>query len=184
MALTESTQFENGTKAPDFKLLNTVNSKFQELNELKGEKGTVILFICNHCPYVIHINEVLVKIANEYQLKGINFIAISSNDAMNYPQDGPKFMAKVAKELNYPFPYLYDETQEVAKDYDAVCTPDLYLFDSELKSVYHGQLDSSRPNSGVPVSGKDLRHAMDSLLEGKENESVVFPSIGCSIKWK
>ena len=184
MALTESNDFTVGKIAPDFKLPNTVDNKTYELNHLKGKNGTAILFICNHCPFVVHINNELVKMANEYIKKGINFIAISSNDVNYYPQDGPTKMKQVAENLNYPFPYLYDESQEVAKAYDAVCTPDLYLFDSELKSVYHGQLDSSRPGSGIPVTGKDFRIAMDLLLEGKVNTETPKPSIGCGIKWQ
>ncbi len=148
MARAESNEFKNGTKAPDFTLINTIDDIFYSLNHLKGEKGTVIMFICNHCPFVIHVNAELVNMANEYQQKGISFIAISANDVENYPQDAPKFMKQLAKDENYPFPYLYDETQEVAKSYDAACTPDFYIFDADLKSVYHGQLDDSRPGNG------------------------------------
>lgn len=184
MSLVESSYFKQGEKAPDFKLINTVNNKVEELSQLKGEKGTAIFFICNHCPFVIHINKELVAIANDYLRKGINFIAISSNDANYYPQDGPKQMKQVALDLNYPFPYLYDENQEVAKAYDTTCSPDLYLFDKDLKSVYHGQLDNSRPGSGIAITGNDFRNAIDCLLENKVNTNNQKPSIGCSIKWK
>ncbi len=184
MARTESNTFELGTSAPDFELLNTVSNKFERLHNLKGKKGTVILFICNHCPFVIHVNNELVKMANEYQPKGVHFIAISSNDVEKYPQDGPDHMKRVALDLNYSFPYLYDATQEIAKAYDAACTPDIYLFDDDLKAVYHGQLDNSRPGNGIPVSGKDLRNAMELLLNGKNIAKHQKPSMGCGIKWK
>jgi len=184
MSLVESNHFKIGKKAPHFKLTNTINDEISELAELKGENGTAIFFICNHCPFVIHINNELVAMANHYIKKGINFIAISSNDINYYPQDGPKFMKQVALNLNYPFPYLYDESQEVAKAYDATCTPDIYLFDKDLKSVYHGQLDSSRPGNGIPVTGNDFRNAIDYLLKNKVDPNPTIPSIGCSIKWK
>lgn len=184
MALTASNIFEKGRKAPKFELINTIDNKSYKLNDLKGNKGTAIFFICNHCPFVIHVNEELIKLANDYTEKGISFIAISSNDADNYPQDGPNNMQQIAEKLGYPFPYLYDESQQVAKAYDATCTPDLYLFDSELKSVYHGQLDNSRPGNEIPVTGTDFRNAIKSLLENKVNTATPKPSIGCNIKWK
>ena len=184
MALTESNEFTIGTKAPSFNLINTVNGAFVSLDEIKGDKGTVIMFTCNHCPFVIHVNSALVKMANEYQQKGIRFIAISSNDVENYPQDAPLLMKQLAKEEKYPFPYLYDETQEVAKAYDAACTPDFYVFNADLKSVYHGQLDNSRPGNGIPVTGSDLRSSLDNLLENKAALENQKPSMGCGIKWK
>lgn len=184
MARTESNEFLTGTKAPDFKLINTIDDEFYSLNQLKGEKGTVIMFICNHCPFVIHVNNELVKMANEYQQKGIHFIAISSNDVENYPQDAPHLMKELAKTEKYPFPYLYDETQEVAKSYDAACTPDFYVFDEGLKSIYHGQLDDSRPGNGKPVTGIDLRNSLNNLLENKPVLEHQKPSVGCGIKWK
>ena len=184
MARTESNEFNVGKKAPDFNLINTVDDKQYVLNDLKGEKGTLIMFICNHCPFVIHVNEELVSMANQYQNKGIQFIAISSNDVVNYPQDAPHLMKKLAYDLAYPFPYLYDETQNVAKAYDAACTPDFYLFDGDLKSVYHGQIDDSRPENGKSVTGKDMRKAMDNLLQHKSVLENQKPSIGCGIKWK
>ncbi len=184
MARTPSNMIPLGTAAPDFNLLDVVSGKIISLTDAKGKKGTVLFFICNHCPFVIHVNEQLVKLANNYQSKGIVFIAISSNDVENYPQDGPDLMKIHAKENNYPFPYLYDETQEVAKAYDAACTPDNYVFDADLKLVYRGQLDGSRPGNEKEVTGKDLRHALDCLLEGKENRKLQKPSMGCGIKWK
>jgi len=184
MALTESNEFKTGTTAPNFTLINTVTNTLLSLAEAKGVKGTVLMFICNHCPFVIHVNTALAKMANEYQLKGINFIAISSNEIENYPQDGPEFMKEVAKVQNYPFPYLFDETQEVAKAYDAACTPDFYVFDADLKSVYHGQLDDSRPGNGKPVTGFDIRNAMDNVLECKVVLENQKPSVGCGIKWR
>ena len=184
MARTESNEFKNGTKAPDFNLINTIDNKRYSLNDLKGEKGTVIMFICNHCPFVINVNSELVKMANEYQQKGINFIAISANDIENYPQDAPNFMKQLAEEEKYPFPYLYDETQDVAKAYDAACTPDFYVFDADLKTVYHGQLDNSRPGNGKLVTGFDMRNSLDNLLMNKLPIDNQKPSIGCGIKWK
>lgn len=184
MARTPSNMLPLGTTAPDFSLLDTVSDEILNLNKLKGAEGTVIMFICNHCPFVIHVNSELVSLANDYQSKGISFVAISSNDVENYPQDGPDKMKTHAESEGYPFPYLYDETQEVAKAYDAACTPDLYLFDSDLKLIYRGQLDDSRPENGIPLSGKDLRHAINCLLDDEENTETQKPSIGCNIKWK
>ncbi len=184
MALTASNEFTLGTKAPDFQLLNTVDNATISLDQAKGKKGTVIMFICNHCPFVIHVNDELVKMANEYQEKGINFIAISSNDVANYPEDAPDLMKQLARDIKYPFPYLYDETQEVAKKYAAACTPDIYVFDEDLKAVYHGQLDNSRPGNGKPVTGNDLRHSLHNLLENKVVSENQKPSMGCGIKWK
>ena len=184
MALTESNSFENGTLAPEFSLQDVVTNKTINLQQLKGEKGTVIMFICNHCPFVVHVNTQLVKMANDYLDKGIGFVAISSNDAKSYPQDKPELMKQVAVNLKYPFPYLYDETQEVARAYAAACTPDFYVFNADLKATYHGQLDNSRPGNGVPVTGEDLREAIDMLLNNKEPIENQKPSIGCNIKWK
>ncbi|NVJ89899.1 MAG: thioredoxin family protein [Flavobacteriaceae bacterium] len=184
MARTPSNEFAVGTKAPDFTLPNTIDDKIYSLEDLKGNKATVIMFICNHCPFVIHVNDMLVKLANEYKTKGVNFIAISSNDVENYPQDAPHLMKKLASDLQYPFPYLYDETQEVAEAYNAACTPDLYVFDENLSSVYHGQLDDSRPGNEIPVTGKDLKQAIENLLNNKPVLANQKPSIGCNIKWK
>jgi len=173
-----------GTKTPDFKLINTVDDNYVSLEDARGENGTVIMFICNHCPFVIHVNEALVTIANHYRKKGISFVAISSNDAENYPQDAPDKMKIHAQNNNYPFPYLYDKTQDIAKAYDAACTPDLYVFDKELKLTYRGQLDDSRPGNGIPVTGNDLKDALECLLNNTENIKPQKPSIGCNIKWK
>ncbi len=183
MALTESNQFPNGIIAPDFTLFDTVSNTYKSLSDLKGQHGTAIFFICNHCPFVVHVNEELVRMANDYFSKGISFVAISSNDIEKYPQDGPGKMKEVAQILGYPFPYLYDETQVVAINYDATCTPDLYLFDTDLKCVYHGQLCDSRPGNTIEVTGHDFRNAMDCLLNNESNSKPVKPSIGCGIKW-
>ncbi len=184
MARTASNMIPLQTRAPEFELMDTVSGKTMSLEQLKGDRGTVIFFICNHCPFVIHVNKELVNIANKYSLKGLSFIAISSNDIDNYPQDGPELMQRNAAQNSFPFPYLFDETQEVAKAYDAACTPDTYVFDEDLSLVYRGQIDDSRPGNGVIVSGKDLRTALDNLSEGKTIFAIQKPSIGCGIKWK
>ena len=184
MARTASNMIPLGTKAPHFNLFDTVSNKTLSLTDLKGKKGTVIMFICNHCPFVIHVNNQLVAIANTYREKGISFIAISSNDVVNYPEDSPEKMTIHAKENKYPFPYLYDEYQDVAKAYDAACTPDLYVFNEFLKLTYRGQLDDSRPGNAISVTGTHLKHAINCLLENKENLEPQKPSIGCNIKWK
>ncbi len=184
MASTPSNMIPLGTAAPGFTLTDSVTGEPKSLEELKSEIATVIMFICNHCPYVKHINSELVKIARLYQTKGISFIAISSNDIQNYPEDSPEKMKENAEIEGYTFPYLYDETQEVALAYDAACTPDFYIFDKDLKLVYRGQFDDSRPKNDVPVSGNDLRTALDSILDGKPVDENQIPSIGCNIKWK
>ena len=184
MSLTPSNMLALGTKAPTFELLDTVSGESKALDNLSSDKGTMIMFICNHCPYVIHLNEEIVKVANEYQAKGINFIAISSNDVANYPADSPDKMTQVAKDLNYPFPYLYDESQEVAKAYDAACTPDFYLFNGQQELYYRGRFDGSTPGNGVAITGEDLKGAMDNLLEGGSAGESQKPSMGCNIKWK
>jgi peroxiredoxin len=184
MAATETLRIPLGFKAPDFKLLDTVSDTQLSLNELKGEIATVIMFICNHCPYVKHVNQQLVSLANDYMAKGIAFIAISSNDVVNYPQDGPVLMKENAKEEKYPFPYLYDETQEVAKAYHAACTPDFSIFDKDLLCVYRGQLDDSRPKNDSISDGKDIRAALDAILAGNDVNVQQIPSLGCNIKWK
>ncbi len=142
------------------------------------------MFICNHCPFVIHVNEELASLATDYFPKGVGFIAISSNDVVNYPQDGPELMRITAIQYKYTFPYLYDETQDVAKAYDAACTPDLYVFNGDLKLTYRGQLDDSRPGNSIPVTAKDLRHAINCILNNTKNKNTQKPSIGCGIKWK
>ncbi|OGU34904.1 MAG: alkyl hydroperoxide reductase [Ignavibacteria bacterium GWB2_35_6b] len=184
MAQTPSVMIDLGTTAPAFNLPDTVSGKQISLDEIKSDKATVIMFICNHCPYVKHVNAELVKLANDYIPEGISFAAISSNDVINYPEDSPGKMKETAAELGYPFPYLYDETQDVAKAYNAACTPDFYIYDKDLKLVYRGQLDDSRPKNDLPVTGKDIRDALDNILEGKEVDKNQKPSIGCNIKWK
>jgi peroxiredoxin len=184
MAATPSTMIPLGTIAPDFKLPDTVSGKAFSLADLKSPKGTLIMFICNHCKYVKHIHHELVKITNEYIPKGLSVIAISSNDVLNYPEDDPTLMKEQAIQHAYKFPYLYDESQEVAKAYDAACTPDFFLFDGDLKLVYRGQFDDSRPSLDKPVTGKDLRNAIEALLAGKQVNPDQIPSMGCNIKWK
>lgn len=184
MADTPSNMIALGTKAPQFSLIDTVSGNQLTLQELKGKKGTLLFFICNHCPFVKHVNSKLVELAKAYSKQGISFIAISSNDVVRYPADAPELMKKTAIEEGYPFPYLYDETQEVAKAYDAACTPDFYLFDTSLKLVYRGQLDDSRPGNGLSVTGTDIAQAMDALIHNNPVNTVQKPSIGCSIKWK
>jgi len=184
MALTESTMLELGTTAPSFNIYDTVSHQNLSYKDIQGQKGTVVIFSCNHCPFVVHVNQELVNIANEYLGRGIGFVAISSNDVANYPQDSPDKMSIVAKVLKYPFPYLYDESQEVAKAYDAACTPDFYIFNSENKLVYRGRMDASRPGNGIPVTGADMRSALDAILLGINDISPQIPSAGCNIKWK
>ncbi|WP_106794500.1 thioredoxin family protein [Aquimarina sp. Aq78] len=184
MARTPSNMLPLGTIAPDFTLVDSITNNEYSLNDIKGEKGTVVMFICNHCPFVIHVNEEIVRIANDYRVQGFGFVAISSNDIEKYPQDAPKEMWKTARKNNYTFPYLFDETQDVAKVYDAACTPDFYLFDSESKLIYRGQLDDSRPGNGIPVNGRDLRQALDAVLRNAKVSEEQKPSIGCNIKWK
>ena len=184
MVLTPTTQIPLGFRAPDFTLPDTISGKEFSLEELASEKGTMIMFICNHCPYVKHVINGIVELANDYIPKGISFIAISSNDVENYPDDSPEKMKEEAARLEFNFPYLYDESQEVAKAYHAACTPDFNIFDGELKCVYRGQLDDSRPGNKIPVSGKDIRQALDDLLAGNKISEVQIPSVGCNIKWK
>ncbi len=184
MASTESNMLPLGSDAPPFVLPDTVSGKEVSLADIAPDKATVVMFICNHCPYVIHVNDELVRVANDYQKKGIAFVAISSNDAGKYPDDGPEKMKEVAARLGYPFPYLYDESQNVAKAFDAACTPDFYVFDGDRKLAYRGRLDDSRPKSGTPLTGKDLRDALDAILEGRTVAEKQYPSGGCNIKWK
>lgn len=184
MAATPSNMMPIGTIAPDFQLLDTVSNKNLSLQELKSPAGTMIIFMCNHCPFVKHILKKFIEVAHEYQAKGISFIAINSNDVLTYPDDSPEKMQQLANQLNFHFPYLYDETQEIAKKYQAACTPDLYLFDAQLRCVYRGQFDDSRPGNNAPVNGKDLIHALDNLLKGNPIDPNQKPSIGCNIKWK
>jgi thiol-disulfide isomerase/thioredoxin len=184
MALTPSSMQELGIKAPAFKLKDTVSGKQLSLSELKSDKATVIMFICNHCPFVNHVIHELVKLGKEYISKGISFVAISSNDVASFPDDAPDKMTEKAKALQFPFPYLYDETQEVAKAYGAECTPDFFVYDKDLALVYRGQLDDSRPSNKIPVTAEDLRNALDCILRNAPVPEDQKPSIGCNIKWK
>jgi len=180
MAAIPSNMMPLGTKAPDFNLLNPATGTIMSLDILKSEVATVIMFICNHCPYVKHVQAELIRLANDYKSKDVAFIAINSNDVANYPDDSPEKM----QQEDYPFPYLFDETQAVAKAYQAACTPDFYIFDSELKCAYRGQLDNARPRNNEPINGKDMRAALDAILAGQQVSTTQIPSIGCSIKWK
>lgn len=185
MAKTQSSMLPLGTQSPEFSLIDVVSGKMFRLNLQSNEAGSVIMFICNHCPYVKHVNPELVRIARDYMPKGIRFIAINSNDITHYPDDAPEMMKKTALELGYPFPYLFDETQEVAMAYQAKCTPDFYVFDKNQALVYRGQLDDSRLGNQVKLTGKSIRTALDCLLAKKPVESQnQQPSLGCSIKWK
>ncbi|MEO1514629.1 MAG: thioredoxin family protein [Bacteroidota bacterium] len=184
MALTESNMLPLGTKAPDFQLPDTISDQMVSLADVSSPVATVIMFLCNHCPYVIHVNEGIKRVVQDYKSRGVNFVGISSNDVVNYPQDGPDKMKVHAAEVGYDFPYLYDESQEVARSYDAACTPDFYLFDQNMALVYRGQLDGSRPNSGIPVTGEDLRMALETVLAGGTVSEQQRPSAGCNIKWK
>jgi thiol-disulfide isomerase/thioredoxin len=185
MSATPSNMLPLGTKAIDFKLIDTVSWQTLSYSNVRGKNGTVVMFICNHCPYVLHINSEIVKIADKYIPKDINFVAISANDVHNYPQDAPDLMTAHARKVAYQFPYLYDETQETAKAYQAACTPDFYVFDKDDKLVYRGRLDESTPKNNKALNGKDLRKALDLMLEGKIiPDAEQKPSIGCNIKWK
>lgn len=184
MVLTPSRMLALGTKAPDFTLPDVVSGKAVTLAGLSAKKALLVMFICNHCPYVQHIKPELSKIGKDYAGKNIAIVAISSNDAAGYPDDAPDHLKKMAKELAFTFPYCYDESQDVAKRYAAACTPDFFLFDDKRALVYRGQLDDSRPGNGKPVTGKDLRSAMDAVLNGKPVSAEQKPSIGCNIKWK
>ncbi len=184
MARVPSVMVELGTQAPQFNLPDTVSGKNYSLDNIIGNVATVIMFICNHCPFVKHVNHQLVNLANDYKNRDIGFAAISANDVVNYPDDAPELMQQVALRLKYPFPYLYDETQQVARAYDAACTPDFFIYDADLRLVYRGQLDDSRPGNEIPVNGKDIRQALDCLIGIQPVPKEQKPSIGCNIKWK
>jgi peroxiredoxin len=172
-----------GTTAPNFSLVN-VDGKTASLADFKGKPALLVVFMCNHCPFVKHLAAPLAQFAHEYMLKNVAVVGISSNDVANYPADSPEQMVHEAEEQGYTFPYLYDETQDVAKAYRAACTPDFFLFDRDRQLVYRGQFDSSRPDNGVPITGSDLRAAIDAVLAGKKPTDKQMPSIGCNIKWK
>lgn len=184
MAETPSNMLPLGTKAPDFKLQDTVTGQWISLNSAKSPIATVILFICNHCPYVKLIQSKLVEVANDYQAKEIKFIAISSNDISHRPEDGPELMRSEAINKKYTFPYLFDETQAVAKAYQAACTPDFYVFDKDLRCVYRGRFDDATPGNHKASTGNDLINALEQILAGKSVDTHQHPSLGCNIKWK
>ncbi len=184
MAKTPSNMLPLGTLAPDFHLRDTNSNHYLSFDAVKGKKGTLVLFICNHCPYVHHALPEILMIAADYRVQGLGIVAISSNDAEKYPQDDPEMMREFAFKNSFDFPYLYDDSQEIAKSYDAACTPDFYLFDSENKLFYRGQLDDSRPGNGIPLSGSDLRNAIDALIYNRSLSETQKPSLGCNIKWK
>lgn len=184
MALTPSSMMPLGTIAPDFKLSDVISGKNIDLSDARGAKGTVVMFICAHCPYVIHVQEEIVRVANAYQNEGIEFVAISSNNVEKYPNDSPEKLKAQADEQKFTFPYLYDESQAVARAYAAECTPDFFVFDENNACVYRGRLDESTPGNSKPVTGADLRAALDALVAGDPISDVQFPSMGCNIKWK
>lgn len=184
MAMTSSTMLPLGTKAPDFSLPDVVSGKTISLPTFTGKKGLLVMFICNHCPFVQHVKGELARIGKDYAGKEIGIVAISANDAASYPDDSPAKLKEMAKENGFTFPLCHDESQKAAKAYTAACTPDFFLFDAEQKLVYRGQLDDSRPSNNKPVTGRDLRAALDAVLSGKAVSPTQAPSIGCNIKWK
>lgn len=185
MATTYSTMLPLGTRAPDFELPDVMSGRSLSLEQLRGACGTLIVFMCNHCPYVMHVKMQLITIAQYYQARGIAVIAISANDIVDYPQDAPDKMQILMQEWGNPFSaYLYDASQKVAKAYQAACTPDFFLFDTELRCVYRGRLDASSPKNNIPVTGDELRMALDGLLNGAPPRVEQNPSVGCNIKWK
>lgn len=184
MSATPTKQIPPGFTAPDFTLPDVISGKMLSLSELRSEKVTVIVFICNHCPYVIHIINELVKVGKDYIPKGVSFVMINSNDVEAYPDDSPELMVEFARKHDFPFPYLYDQSQDVARAYDAACTPDISVFDGNLKCVYRGQFDNARPGNDQPVTGADLRQTLDLILAGQPVPENQKPGIGCNIKWK
>jgi len=183
MVKTASTMIPLGTRAPAFSLLS-VDGQMVSLEDFADAKGLLVVFMCNHCPFVVHIAPHLAQLAHEYQQQGIAVVGINANDTATHPQDSPEQMVHEAEAQGYTFPYLFDETQEVARAYSAACTPDFFLFDGQQELIYRGQLDSSRPDSGIPVTGEDLRSALDAMLSGSPISTEQRPSIGCNIKWK
>ena len=184
MARTPTTQIPLGFKAPEFNLPDVVSGKNTNLSDVTLKNGLVVMFICNHCPFVVHVMDQLVSLAKDYMSKEIGFVAISANDVVNYPDDSPEKMKELAINTNFPFQYLYDETQKVAKAYDAACTPDFSVFDKDLICIYRGQIDGSRPGNQIENNGKDMRKVLDYMLESKILDFEQLPSIGCNIKWK
>lgn len=183
MVMTPSTMLPLGTPAPDFSLPDPAGRKVS-LSDFQGTPALLVMFICNHCPFVKHVRGELAKLVKEYQAKGVAAVGISSNDIVNYPADNPEKMAEEARDAGYTFSYLFDESQDIAKAYHAACTPDFFLFDKDQRLAYRGQLDDSRPSNGMPVTGRDLRAALDAVLAGKPAPAEQKPSIGCNIKWK
>ncbi|MHA2176049.1 MAG: thioredoxin family protein [Candidatus Hodarchaeales archaeon] len=184
MVSVESQMLPLGTKAPEFTLPNALDENDISLSKARGTNGTLVFFISNHCPYVVHLRDHFKGVYDEYYPQGVSFIAIGSNDIETHPVDAPAAMKEIAQELSWQFPYCFDETQEVAKSYKAACTPDFFLFDKEMKLFYRGQFDASRPKNDSPITGNDLRNAMKNLLEGKNPPEGQIPSLGCNIKWK
>ncbi len=184
MALTESTMQELGSPLPAFSLPDVTTGRMVSPEDYRARKALLVMFICRHCPYVKHVEQELARLGRDYAEKSVGIIAISSNDAVNYPEDAPESLKEQARQLGFVFPYCYDETQEVAKAFQAACTPDFFLYDADRKLVYRGQLDDSRPGNGRPVTGRDLRAAIDAVLEGKPASPEQRPSAGCNIKWK
>ena len=184
MPAVNSNMIELGTKAPDFILPNVISGSLASIDSLRGDKATLIIFICNHCPYVVHCIDRIVELATEYSTKGVSTIAINSNDVVKYPDDSPENMKLFAEKYQFSFPYLFDLSQQIAKDYQAACTPDFFLYDQNLSLIYRGQFDTSRPSNNNPVTGKDLKEAIESAVQGLPPILNQIPSIGCSIKWK
>ncbi len=184
MARTESTMLPLGTAAPDFHLPDVVSGRTISLADFQGKDALLVMFICRHCPFVKHVQNELARIGKDYAQQSAGIVAISSNDAQAFPQDAPDSLREMAIELGFTFPYCFDETQDVARAYNAACTPDFYLFDRDRRLVYRGQLDDSRPGNNIPVTGKDLRNALDAVLQGRPVSEQQKPSIGCNIKWR
>jgi peroxiredoxin len=184
MVLTPSTMAQLGTRAPDFLLPDVASGRARRRDDVRGAKGLLVMFICRHCPFVKHVQGELAALARAYEGRGLGIVGISSNDAERHPDDAPESLKQQAEEIGFPFPYLYDESQDVARAYGAACTPDFFLYDGELRLVYRGQLDDSRPGNGRPVDGRDLRAAIDAVLAGRPVPVDQKPSIGCNIKWR
>lgn len=184
MALTPSTMLELGTEAPDFDLLDAVSGERRSLADFREARVLVVMFLCNHCPFVIHVHDEIGRLLADYAPRGVAFVAINSNDVENYPQDAPPRMAELVRDKGWKIPFLLDETQAVAKAYRAACTPDFFVFDEQRRLFYRGRLDGSRPESGIPLTGEDLRAALDAALAGNPAPEEQIPSMGCNIKWR
>ncbi len=184
MALTASTMLALGTTAPEFRLPDVVSGRMVALTTFAGKKALLVMFICRHCPYVVHVKEELARIGKDYIGRDVGIVAISANDVKRYPEDAPDQLKAMAKELGFTFPFCYAESQAVAKAYTAACTPDFFLFDQDRRLVYRGQLDDSRPDNGKPITGRDLRAALDAVLAGRSVSKTQKPSLGCNIKWR